>query len=339
MSEPKDIPPFISTKNIQQIVFGGSDAAPGSPIPSITGHTGSPMGLLMGSQKIREGFDLIAEGMASEGIQIPTTPRPTERKSDALNQHRLDSGKQIPPFAANANSLNPDPNLERPRRGPDDQPHQQQSKQNESLLHQAKLLVERFEQLAASNERNSDATTKLTEKLGGLETNLVSFDGLLKFLQPNFRTFNRLARELVDGKPTFAGLVHLNHSSKYDNNPSVWQGITLHAQDRPFTVRVLMQNIQTAISNLHPDKPTKGIELTEVFFVWDDNGKNEYRGDFNRSRYNRILGRGEADGSIQEDALVNNNLEAMMARDQGYIHVKYLLDKVEHSEWCGCESE
>ncbi|KAJ8060040.1 hypothetical protein OCU04_011650 [Sclerotinia nivalis] len=101
-----------------------------------------------------------------------------------------------------------------------------------------------------------------------------------------------------------------------------------------------MQNIQTAISNLHPDKPTKGIELTEVAFVWDNNEKEKYGGDFDRIRFQRILGRGDADESIQEDALVNNSLEAMMARgNQGYIYAKYRLDKVEHAEWCGREKE
>lgn len=92
-----------------------------------------------------------------------------------------------------------------------------------------------------------------------------------------------------------------------------------------------MQNIQTVISNLHPDKPTKDIELVEVFFVWDDDVMNDYCVGVHKIRYSRILGRGEADACTQEDALVNNSLEAMMARaNQGYIHVKYRLDKVEH---------
>ncbi|APA12489.1 hypothetical protein sscle_09g072590 [Sclerotinia sclerotiorum 1980 UF-70] len=330
MSEPRDIPPFISTTNVQQIVYDGPDSAPGSSIPSITGPTSSPMELLMGFQKIQEGIDLIAEGMKSEDIQVSTTPSPIEQKINFLNQHTVGSEKKIPPFAGNVNPSNPDPNLERPQRGPNDQPYQQQQNLHKSLLHQVKLLVERFEQLATSNERNSNAITKLTEKLGDLKTNSVSFDGLLEFLEQNFRTLILSAHELVDEKPAFADLIQLNQSSKY-NKPGVWQGITLQTQDRPFTVRVLMQNIQTVISNLHPDKPTKEIELVEVFFVWDDDVMNDYCVGVHKIRYSRILGRGEADACTQEDALVNNSLEAMMARaNQGYIHVKYRLDKVEH---------
>ncbi|KAF7866912.1 hypothetical protein EAF04_005753 [Stromatinia cepivora] len=228
----------------------------------------------------------------------------------------------------------------RTQRGPDDKPHQQYPNLEKPFLHQLKLLEKSLEQLAASKERNSDAITELTEKLGNIDTNLGSFDGLRKCLELNFRTLTRSAHELVDGKPAFAGLIHLNHSSKYDEKPDVWQGITLHAQDRPFTVRVLMQNIQTAISNLHPDKPTKGIELTEVSFVWDNNEKKRYRGGLDGNRAHCILGRGEPDESILEDALVSNSLETMMVRgNQGYIYVKYCLDKVEHAEWCGREKE
>ncbi|KAJ8060039.1 hypothetical protein OCU04_011649 [Sclerotinia nivalis] len=274
MNEPKDILPISATK-VQQIDFGGSNSAPGSPSPSTTGHTDSPMRLLMGLQKMQEGMTLIAGGMESEGIQVSTTPIPAERKRDVLNRHRLGSEERIPPFADNVNPLNPDLNRERPpstdtsgdntgtrprftvdddnennrnavprtplttnrktsssgqsphstrtQRGPDDQPRQQHPKLDKSFLHKLELLEESLEQLAASYERDSDAITELTEKLGDIKTNLVSFYRLLKFLEPNFRAVTRSARELVDGKPAFAGLIHLNHSSKYGDKPDVWR--------------------------------------------------------------------------------------------------------------------
>ncbi|RAL64502.1 hypothetical protein DID88_001977 [Monilinia fructigena] len=146
---------------------------------------------------------------------------------------------------------------------------------------------------------------------------------------------NRAALEAVDGKPAFVGLIHLEHSSKSDENPNVWQGITLHALDRPFTVRVLVQHIQTVISNLHPKRPTSGIELTKVSLIWDKVGMQKnpsFTGEY------QVRGRGEADESGQENALVSDSLDAMMVRGgYGHIYVKYRLDKVDHAAWCGRE--
>ncbi|ESZ97122.1 hypothetical protein SBOR_2480 [Sclerotinia borealis F-4128] len=162
-----------------------------------------------------------------------------------------------------------------------------------------------------SNANPSDNTTGLADAIG----KLAALMDELRVTEDHDKTIKRAAAEVVDGKPSFA------------------EGITLHTHDRPFTVRVLMQHIQTAISNLHPDKDTKGIELTKVSFVWDNNADIGWR------QYH-IQGRGEADEASQEDALVSDSLEAMMARGgQAYIYVKYRLDKVEHAEWCGPRME
>ncbi|KAB8288826.1 hypothetical protein EYC80_010728 [Monilinia laxa] len=182
---------------------------------------------------------------------------------------------------------------------------------------------------------STDKLRESDEKISSVIQNIVT-----SMKEPRVRdkydiALNRAALEAVDGKPAFVGLIHLEHSSKSDENPNVWQGITLHAHDRPFTVRVLMQHIQTVISNLHPKSPTSGIELTKVSLIWDNVGMQK---DASFAREYQVQGRGEADESGQENALVGDSLDAMMVRG-GYdhIYVRYRLNKVDHAEWCGQE--
>lgn len=69
--------------------------------------------------------------------------------------------------------------------------------------------------------------------------------------------------------------------------------------------------------------------------IWDNVGipKNSPL-----TREYQVQGRGEADESGQENALVSDSLDAMMARGGcDHIYVKYRLDKVDHAEWCGRE--
>lgn len=86
-----------------------------------------------------------------------------------------------------------------------------------------------------------------------------------------------------------------------------------------------MQHIRTAVSNHHPDKRRKGIDLEEVGFIWNrylQTPDNPARSNW---KFCLIRSHGGAGESTEEDALVRDNLEAMMVRGEGHIFVKYHL--------------
>ncbi|QSZ31562.1 hypothetical protein DSL72_001129 [Monilinia vaccinii-corymbosi] len=211
---------------------------------------------------------------------------------------------------------------------------------DEKFVRAINELTDSAKELRVPDEKLSSSIEKImtfTEDLSITDKELLTATKELQLPDKYDMTLNRAALEAVDGKPAFTGLIRFEHCSGNYETQSVWQGITLHAHDRPFTVRVLMQHIQTTISNLHPEKPTSGIELMDVSFIWDNMEIKNMPSDAGGRVYH-IQGRGGADESVRENALVSDSLETMMARGvRDYIYVRYRLDKVDHAEWCGPE--